>query len=1145
MAAPTTPLILGPDGVLRDSAWFSTTLPTRFFYGTADGTTVDVEVSVRGGAYTRDATLVAFEGTTWRVPNPEFYQDGLTLDAGENVVLVRAVSTTGEVSAPAKISARSVRASDVTLVAVPPTAIRVEQLDGSVRVLSRVDGDAASLRGINFYASTSPGGGASGYSRLNVEPVSSPQEEEEEEEVGSLESDVLVVRDADGALLSDPQYVAVATTQQDAVGAQVGDGFEGRVGVPLTATTLRCRVAVTSVRRVRQYVFDHSRTATTRSEPPTVFVGAFAATPSSEPLYYVTSATYYDASAAVEVESPYSAEVVARPLVITTSPGTFPLVTRQDIVRETTLAITRSNRQVRVDPGSVLRDVFIDPFAAEAERVRFLIDFLHRAQSFSGLLSVDDPSGTGSSSPVGTTAYKQALKKTLNLSKDADVQAVIDRAFESLAQKFGATRLSGRFARGEVTFYTSRQPTREILIPLGTVVAGGSVEFRVMSASRLTTYFNPATRRYQVTVPVQAIQDGPAGNVARDQVRRVLSGVTGLSVVNESDMADGIGRESNHDLAVRAQNALASVDAGTEQGYLQTASGVPSVLKVEVVPAGHELMMRDLDALGVHRGGKVDVWVQGETLSTVSESFAFALDVSRDVQFVLVGDPLDLTFRAVDVSLSATRPIVALVDGGLRNATQGIPYDLTGSTLVRYDTIALSSDVPQPVTALNDVILGDYRRTSGNTFVFGRQPVRDVSSVVGSTSGALPTTAYRLVRSYDPLSLGRSVLANDYLEITQVDVGGVLTPSGTYTQVTGEEHVLRGEYLEYLNNRGVDVLSIVVKSSDGATTYRGPSDPSGESDYSIRDGDATTAPAIFRTSSGDIPSGTTVLVDYEHAENFAVTYRTNSVVSYAQSKIDARRHATADVLVKEAVPIPVDISATVVLMHRASQEAANKAIQTGFANFFAARRTDEPVRQSDVVALFDNTVGVSHVAVPLTRMVRQEGSLVVREALPTGQTGDTTYLRGWSSRVVSVWLIERELSASTTDNGGSDEEYRSVFQDGVPMILVTSSPSTALRVGAGRACIIGAGGASILNFSDDETLRAQGYATPQGREQRRVEITANRVVVSTPVDQSPTTRSYAVTYVVGVDSGAKDIDPGRASYVTLGNLDLTFDEEKR
>lgn len=1145
MAAPTTPLILGPDGVLRDSAWFSTTLPTRFFYGTTDGTTVDVEVSVRGGAYTRDATLVAFEGTTWRIPNPEFYQDGLTLEAGENVILVRAVSTTGEVSAPAKVSVRSVRASDVSLVAVPPTAIRVEQLDGSVRILSRIDGDASSLRGVNFYASTSPGGGASGYSRLNVEPVSSPQEEEEEEEVGTLESDVLVARDADGALLSDPQYLAFPTVQQDATGIQVGDGSDDQVAVPLTATTLRYRVAVTSVKTVRQYVFEHSRTATTRSEPPTIFVGAFAATPGSEPLYYVASATYYDASAFVEVESPYSTEVVARPLTITTSPGTFPLVTRQGIVRETVLSITRTNRQVRVDPGSVLRDVFIDPFAAEAERIRFLVDFLHQAQSFSGLVSIDDPSGTGSSSPVGTTAYKQALKKTLNLSKDSDVQAVIDRAFESLAQNFGITRLSGRFARGEVTFYTSRQPTREIIIPLGSVVAGGSVEFRVMSASRLTTYFNPATRRYQVTVPVQAIQVGPEGNVARGQVRRVVSGVTGLSVINESDMAGGQGQESNLALATRAQNALASVDAGTERGYYQTASGVPGVLKVEVVPAGHDLMMRDMDASGVHRGGKVDVWVQGETLSTVSESFAFELNVARDVQFVLIGDPADLTFRAVDVSLSATRPIVALVDGSLRNATQGVPYDLTGSTLVRYDTIALSSDVPQPVTSFDDVILGDYRSQAGNTFEFGRQPVRDIISVVGSSSGTLPATSYQLVRNSDPLVVGRSEIAQDYLEIVREDVEGVMTPSGTQTQVTGEAHVLRGEYLEYLNNRGVDVLSIVVRSSDGMTTYRGPDDASGESDYSIQDGSSTTAPAIFRTSDGNIPSGTSVLVDYSHAENFAVTYRTNSLVSYAQARIDAHRHATADVLVKEAVQVPVDISATVVLMRRASQEAANKAIQTNFANFFAARRTDEPVRQSDVIALFDNTQGVSHVTVPLTKMVRQEGSLVVREALPTDQTGDTTYLRGWSSRVVSVWLIERELGAATTDNGGNDDEYRSVFQDGIPMILVTSSPSTAMRVGAGRSYIIGAGGATILSFSDDDTLLAQGYTTPQSRERRRVELTANRVVVSTSVDQSPTGHSYAVTYVVGDDSGAKDIDPGRASYVTLGNLDLTFDEEGR
>ena len=86
MATSITPLVLGPDGVLRDTLQFSTTAGNRFFSGTTGATTVDMEVSIAGGAYTRDSDYVVFDGTTWSIPNPEAFPDGLALDAGENTI---------------------------------------------------------------------------------------------------------------------------------------------------------------------------------------------------------------------------------------------------------------------------------------------------------------------------------------------------------------------------------------------------------------------------------------------------------------------------------------------------------------------------------------------------------------------------------------------------------------------------------------------------------------------------------------------------------------------------------------------------------------------------------------------------------------------------------------------------------------------------------------------------------------------------------------------------------------------------------------------------------------------------------------------------------------------------------------------------
>lgn len=1158
MASSITPQFLGPDGVLRTEFTFSTTIGSRFFTGTVDASTVDMEVSIRGDAFTRDPDLIVFDGTSWTIPNPDVYPDGLDLVVGDNVILVRAITTLGSVSSPATVTARLIQQSDIGVVALAPTNISVEQLDGNVRVTA--DGpDDTDFRGINLYASLFEGGGTTGYIRVNIETVASGTTTEETDDVGTIESESDVLTNPDGSHAADPMFAAYSGRQEDQDGLSLQADFTERLEIPENASRLRTTIALQSIRLVTRYSFDHSRTATRTSDPATVSVGAFAAAPSSDPLYYVVSAVYFDPTSLVEFESAFSAEVVGHPLTVSTAIGTFPVVTRQDIVRGTIQAIFRSNPQVKVEPGAYERDTFIDPFSSEAERLRFIIDFLHRARTFAGLLSVDDPAGTGTSVPVATSTYKLALKRAFSLTKDSDVQAVIDRAFEALAGNYGVFRRTGRFAQGEVTFFTTVRPTRTIPIPLGTTVSGGSVSFRVTGGTsipldQLASFFDPVSGRYQVTVSVKASVAGSAGNVATGQVRKVVSGVTGLSVVNFGDMFGGDDEETNLQLAERAENALASVDSGTARGYLQTAADVPGVVRARVVPAGDPLMMRDLDSAGVHRGGKVDVWLQGENLATVTDSFAFAFDVAKDVHFVIIGDPLDLTFRAIDTSLSAGTPIVEMLDDtasglGLRNATTGEYFDLTNVEIVSFDIIRLSTAVVQPAVTLSDVVFGDYRRQKGNTFTLTRQPVRAVVSVAGTLSGLLPTTAYALVHPDDPLLLGRSTLARDYLRITPVSDGsGGFIPAGGSVVVTDEVHVLIGEYQEYLDSLGADPLTIVVKSEDGLTTYRGPNDPSGFSDYTVIEGDETTPVSIRRVTSGDIASGDTVLISYEHDENFTVTYTTNVIVRVTQQAINVRRHVTADVLAKEAVQVPVSLAGTLVLVRGAQQDTVDSQVRTNLANLFAGFRLGTPLRQSDTVSVIESTTGISFVEIPLTKMVRASGSTVVREALTTGQTGDTTYVAAWSTPTVSVWLIEDELSAATTDGGGPDNEFRSVFQDDIALVLITASPATALHV-SGRTFIIGSAGIVLPGISDDATLIAQGYTTPAEITARREEITANRVLVSMAVDDPPTNHGYAVTYIVGVDSGVKNLVPSGAEYLTLNtsggaDLDLTYDEDR-
>jgi len=1153
MAAPQ---ITGPDGVLRENLRFSTTLSSRFFTGTMDATTADMEVSIRGSAYSSDPHLIMFEGTTWMVPNPGAYPDGLDLVAGENSIRIRSISTAGSVSDPATALVTLVQENNLGVIATPPSNITVTQQDGSV--LFDVQGvDEEGFQGFNFYASAYTGGGSTGYSRINLNTVTDGTTTEETTSLASTDVDANVATDSVGGHAADPLYATLLGTQTDKNGAVLQTDFNLSYEIPETVDKIRTSLSVVSVLEVAYYSFLHVRTANQNSIPATIPNGSFAATPTATPLYYVVTAVYYDSDTLLEFESSYSTEVVGHPLRIRAVLGNFPTVSRQQIMKETTLSINRSNPQVRVDDGSFLRDTFIDPFSSEAERIRFILDFLHRAQSFAGLLQIDDPNNTGVSSPVATTAYKLALKQAFYLLNDADVQALIDRAFERLASNLGVYRESGTFARGVETFYTSTQPTRDLTVPLGAIVSGGSVQFQVTKAGTIPyaqrgSYYNPSTGRYTVQVSLQATAVGSAGNVGAGQITTIVSGVSGLSCTNVAATFGGSDQESNRDLAERAERSLASVDSGTEQGYQQTAAGVAGVVTSMVVDAGQDLMQRDLDSNGVHRGGKVDIWIQGSNMATVSDTFAFTFSVGKDIQFELIGDPADYQFRAADPTLSQSNPIIEMLDDAtvgylFRNATTGEVFDLTDVMITSYDTIQLSTSIPQPVVSLTDVVLGDYRRRNTDSFTLTRQPVSSIVSVTGSVSGQLDSDTYDLHHPYDPLDNGCSILAGDYLQVVgTVNSSGDTIPSGDSIAVTSEAHVLLGEYLEYLDNLGANYLTVTVWNSDRTILYRGPNDPSGISDYTLVNGSTTVPLALRRITTGDIASGQTVLVDYEHDENFVVSYRINQIIAIVQEDVNSHRHVTADVLVKDSIPVPVDIQATVVLkMGNASQPSIPQStvdtnIRTSMANYFAGLRNGNPFRQSDAIGIIEPIAGVSYIEVPFTKMVRGEGSTVVREFLATDQPGDIVYLTTWSTPTVSVWLIKDELSSATINGGGPETEFRGVFQNDVALLLETATPSS-LGGGTGRAYIIGSEGLSIFGYSDDATLTAEGFTTAAARVAARRALTGNRVLVSTAVSESPNNYEYRVTYIVGVDSGVKNIDPGATSYLTVGDLEFTYD----
>jgi hypothetical protein len=178
-------------------------------------------------------------------------------------------------------------------------------------------------------------------------------------------------------------------------------------------------------------------------------------------------------------------------------------------------------------------------------------------------------------------------------------------------------------------------------------------------------------------------------------------------------------------------------------------------------------------------------------------------------------------------------------------------------------------------------------------------------------------------------------------------------------------------------------------------------------------------------------------------------------------------------------------------------------------------------------------------------MVRAENSTVVWDEISTDTAAESASISSLSSNRTTVYILKNPLSAATTDGGGPSVDYRGVFQDQVALDLLEAAANLgSLGLASGRAYILGASGRAIAGYSDDATLIAQGYVTAAAIAAQRLALTANRILVSLPVGQSPTAHTYAVIYIVGADSGSKDIDPGPTQYVTLGSLTLTYDEDR-
>jgi len=1137
----TTPRINYPDGSgSTTELLFSTNSAQHFFTGTVDGNTIVLQVKVNDGDWVTDSDLVSFDLPSFMFPSPTAYPNGYSFPYGKTTISLRSVDILGGVSLKADITVTRVATSSLNIVLESPSGLSVRRhLDNVDIICTESDQDA--VTGYNVYASTEAGGGRSGYLRVNKDLIT---------EAAFQNLETYDIAEQSLEFDSYGSNVIAVVKQEDDLEELLEDTGELSFDVfQYPDASLLLTMALTEQRLLNYYQFTHTRGLSSENS---LNNSTFAGIPVSDNLYYVFTAVAFDADIGEYVESPRSSEVVGLPIQITTTTAGIPRHTQQQLASTYIAAVLRVESELNMNPGSTVKNVHINPFTSEIERLEFIADYVSRAGSFVALLEIDDADGDGISDDVAVSPYKITMKSAFYVTNNTTLQGMVDAAFDHLASNQGISRLGETYGKGSAIFYTTKQPTRSQLVSGGDLVATSeglqySVDATVvMDADNASAYWNPAYRRYEIRANLTAVTPGTISNVSAGKIKVVSSGAAGFSVTNDSPIRYGREEETNRGLTERCILAFCSVDAGTEGGYRSTAISTSGVTAVKVVIAGDQYMDRDWDPLReLNQGGKVDVWIRGDHETEYTEKFAFRYIIGLNKPMTVI-DPTNLVFEADDASLSADNPISGLlydltVGYGFRNVTTGEDYDTTNAQIATpisypttwWKTVILDTTLTQPVTSLDDVISADYKSVATNTFIPDVQPIHRVVSVIGELSGTLTEgTHYDLYKPEDPMFLGESTAASDYVKI--VPSGGI--PSGIATQVNDETHVLIGEKLEPLFNIGVNSLSIKVYNDSRTTEYVLGTD------YTLLLGDEKTATYFKRLDTGSILDGESLSVDYQHDENFTITYVSNRLLHDVQDKVNLMRHVCADVLVKQSIEVGVDMDFTVVLKQGTQPVTVEGAIRSSLANEMNRKANGTGFFQSDAAwAVEEAHSDVVYCPIPFRKMVRSDGMRMVRDPVVS-----TSYTRLSSLELgpAFVYIIEDALTTVSVDGGGTDKLHYGVFQD---KVMLTNAASLSLVGSAVRqGWIIGKAGASIAGYSDDATLELAGFLSSAEKPVERLRRTARHIVVSLEpgaggtVIGTPADHSYSATYTVDGATGASDIETSDLQFVSPGKINIVY-----
>ena len=398
---------------------------------------------------------------------------------------------------------------------------------------------------------------------------------------------------------------------------------------------------------------------------------------------------------------------------------------------------------------------------------------------------------------------------------------------------------------------------------------------------------------------------GESGNISAGALTNLTSVIPGVVFVsNPFAFNGGIDIESDKSLTYRCQLAITGNNIGTKDGYLRYVLDYNNVAAAQVVGAGDNIMFRDggyVDSYGTYHwgsGGCVDIYVKG--FEVADDTYLFDLTstyLQTTPNIILPSQPVK-EILSIKSDLSGEELINADVYDTER-------YSYTNGTDTIYDTVYCID------------IEWDFAITD-------KFPDEDYYSVpIGYTSQQIEKLKLQLDNE---LLTARSYLSNMSYTIDWSQGYRINSDEGS-TALLDKIYINDSVYkLKAKDDANLDNRIFIMKNNTIYVRAYVQPDYKLVKDTSNYSGSMISEDAIQWLSTRKLYPNDTLTIIYNY----------DSLVNNIQANIEDQKCMTADVLIKQAKEIPIEISLDLTMYNTTSVQNVRNIVSSDISTYISS-----------------------------------------------------------------------------------------------------------------------------------------------------------------------------------------------------------------